>query len=1073
MKNQSEDMQACPKDAGAESAAQWSAPKLEQYISENTPQEVVQRYEGLVAAAAAADFGELDNNLVVLDTEATGLSYTHDELIQIAAARVEGGAITEWFITFVDPGKFLTDDIIHLTGITEEDLVGAPDAPTALAQLVEFVGDAKIVAHNVEFDRTFVTKHAPGYPLLENQWIDSLDLARIALPRLKSHRLIDLVRAFGAPLSTHRADADVTATCALVRILFAAVEAMPRDLVAFIAQLAPREDWPTGYVFEYLAQRGERGDRAENAESAEGAEGATEHTEREETDGATGTAEAAESTNAASRASNIPSARRHFSLRSLRHNRAKGFQMSARPDARELEIVQQQILDFPSAFEIRDAFAPDGLVGSLYAEYETRDEQQSMAQAVRSAFESSENLVVEAGTGVGKSMAYLVPALLAAKKNNITFGVATKTNALLDQLVFHELPKLSAACSAAYGSGLVAVPLKGFSHYPCLRKVEKLAQDGLTKREVNGKELTPAPAYAALLSFIEQTAYDDIDGLKLDYRSLPRWLITTTSNECLRRKCPFFGSSCFVHGARRAAEAADIVVTNHSLLFCDLVADGVLLPPIRYWVIDEAHGAEDEARRAYSKCLDAEEILRVANRMSSGEASRNPVIRAERTAVIASDANGEAATVFYALTNKAREQGKLFDEAADNLVQHMKDLLFFDDQKGNKSYETVELWVNHSIRESETFKALSQIGHTFIERAEALVLACMNLVSYLEDCENAAVVQREIAVVAMTLKDMVGAAELFFGPEDERYVYSATLNRRKDRRTEKFETRALNVGQFLEQSLYERTNSVVFASATITAGDSFEPFERALGINAGETSRARTLQLTSSFDFDHNMTVYVAKDMPEPNDPSYLHALEKLLIGVHRAQQGSMLTLFTNRREMEKCFEEVAPELRDEGLRLVCQKWGVSVKGLRDDFLADESLSLFALKSFWEGFDAPGSTLRGVVIPRLPFSKPSDPLSRERAERDSAAWRHYDLPAAVIETKQAVGRLIRKADDKGVVIFADKRLVSKNYGKVFLRSLPSHNVKVCTCDDIVRELEELWQRDRAHGSAQANERTSE
>ena len=181
-------------------------------------------------------------------------------------------------------------------------------------------------------------------------------------------------------------------------------------------------------------------------------------------------------------------------------------------------------------------------------------------------------------------------------------------------------------------------------------------------------------------------------------------------------------------------------------------------------------------------------------------------------------------------------------------------------------------------------------------------------------------------------------------------------------------------------------------------------------------------------------------------------ALQKLLTETHRAQLGSMLTLFTNRREMERCFDYVQPELKRDDLRLVCQKWGVSVKGLRDDFLADEHLSLFALKSFWEGFDAPGATLKGVIIPKLPFMKPTDPLSCERAERDDQAWRHYVLPAAVLEVKQAAGRLIRRADDTGALILADHRLVSKGYGKTFLNSLPSKNIKVLPAAQIVAEL---------------------
>ena len=247
-------------------------------------------------------------------------------------------------------------------------------------------------------------------------------------------------------------------------------------------------------------------------------------------------------------------------------------------------------------------------------------------------------------------------------------------------------------------------------------------------------------------------------------------------------------------------------------------------------------------------------------------------------------------------------------------------------------------------------------------------------------------------------------------------------------------------------------HSVVYASATLTVDGSFNSFSQAMGLNESEFSVADELLLASSYDFDNQMVVYVVNDMPEPNDPSYLGALQRLLIDAHRAQNGSMLTLFTNRREMEKCFEEVQPALKGDDLRVVCQKWGVSVKGLRDDFLADEHLSLFALKSFWEGFDAPGATLKGVVIPKLPFSKPTDPLSCERAARDDAAWRRYVLPAAVLETKQAAGRLIRKADDRGILILADKRLITKGYGKTFLRSLPSQNIRFLSAAQIVDEI---------------------
>ena len=211
---------------------------LEKNVTDGTPCDVVERYASLKNLADRLDFGALDENVVVLDTETTGLSFSHDELIQVAAARMSHGKIESWFVSFANPGKPIPEEIEHLTHISNSDVAEAPAPDEVMRQLVEFVGDARIVAHNAEFDRTFTTKYPAGKALLENEWIDSLDLSRIALPRLKSHRLIDLVKAFDAPLSTHRADADVEATCSLFRVLLAAVCSMPRSLVAEIASLA-------------------------------------------------------------------------------------------------------------------------------------------------------------------------------------------------------------------------------------------------------------------------------------------------------------------------------------------------------------------------------------------------------------------------------------------------------------------------------------------------------------------------------------------------------------------------------------------------------------------------------------------------------------------------------------------------------------------------------------------------------------------------------------------------------------------------------------------------------------------
>lgn len=987
--------------------------KLETYILENTPQRIHERYQGLTEFAEQNFFGVLDEDVVVLDTETTGFSFNHDELIQIAAARMKNGVITEWYVTFVNPDRPIPEEVAHLTNIHDDDVVDAPSPDEALTGLVEFVGDSYVVAHNANFDRTFTTKRASGESLKNNIWVDSLDLARIALPRMNSHRLLDLVRAFGGPDSTHRADEDVAATCLVYRILLAAVKNMPSDLVKYISEMSTIDEWNTVYVFKELAD------------------------------------ERAGSYNfRVSRKTSVSSV-----TEAVRKDVFKPFteaEQGVSPDMTDEEFFEKlNHLEFATSEEIYEAFSKEGAVGQCYVDYEPREEQRVMAQAVNNAVSRSENLAIEAGTGVGKSMAYLVPLVLAAQKNKMTVGVATKTNTLLDQLINKELPLLKKVYGVSYA------PLKGFTHYPCNRKVERLVAAGPRIITFKNQEINQAPALASLLSFVDQSDFDDMDGLKLDYRALPRYSITTKSSECLRRKCPFFGRSCFVHGAREEAQRCDVVVTNHSLLFWDVRFEGGLLPPIRYWIIDEAHGAEDEARRAFSTTVSSDAIQNLARRMTSDSPRYNVFLRAER----AIEVTEEVKTLFESMIRKAQIAASAFGIAAQEFCLAAKDLLFFDERSKRNSYEYFDLWLNDDIRASETFSGVKFAAKGLYETLEKAISAARDIVAYLESIEVTSSEQREIALVALELKELYVALETIFFTSASNQVYSVRLNRTKDRFNEIFTAQPLDVGQNLNETFYQETNSVIYTSATLSVDGKFDSFEQAVGLNESEVSRGITLQIDSSYDFDNHMQVYVPSDMPEPADPQYLEKLQELLIALHIAQQGSLLTLFTNRREMEKCFEVVNPQIKKENLRLVCQKWGVSVKGLRDDFLKDEHLSLFALKSFWEGFDAPGSTLRGVVIPKLPFGLPTDPLSCERGARDDRAWSHYSLPAAVIDVKQAVGRLIRSANDEGIVVLADARLISKYYGRKFLNSLPSKSVSIIPCEDIIKEVAHKYLHD--------------
>ena len=504
-----------------------------------------------------------------------------------------------------------------------------------------------------------------------------------------------------------------------------------------------------------------------------------------------------------------------------------------------------------------------------------------------------------------------------------------------------------------------------------------------------------------------------------------------------------------VHGARRRAARADIVVTNHSLLFRNVAADGKILPPIRHWIVDEAHSVEREARRQWAQTVSADESRTVFERLGGERMGALGQLTHQL-------AGSDAATLYMGLTAKAVVSTRRASLAMVNLFDAVRDLS--RTQRGG-SYDMVNLWIGPDLRESAAWDEFLAPANTALS---ALDEAAKNLASLVEavaaDKPDLVV---EAADGARRLKEMKETLSLIVEGTDERYVFSLRVNRRLKAGGEALSAELLDIGEALAERWLPEMQSVVFTSATISIADNFSHFTKSVGLNRLPSGLTKTVHLDSSYNFDENMTVVVAGDVPDPRSrDAYLDTLEKLLVDVHLAMGGSALTLFTNRRDMEDLYARVEPKLAAEGLELVCQQRNSSPRYLRDHFIAEKSSSLFALKAFWEGFDASGDTLRCVVIPKLPFASPTDPLAQERDLREERAWAQYALPDAVLEVKQAAGRLIRTSSDVGVLVLADSRLVTKGYGKKFLQSLPTSGYQKIESNQVGRYLE-LWRRARS------------
>jgi ATP-dependent DNA helicase DinG len=965
-------------------------PALHRFLSPGTDAEVAERYALLrESAAAALGLDDAETETAFLDVETTGFDPAHDDVIEIAVLVARGPEVLARFSTLVDPGRAIPREAIQLTGIDDDAVAGAPRISAAIAEVLDIVGERDIVAHNASFDRAFVLEAAGRIGRrVPGTWLDSLQLTRIALPRMRSHRLRDLAEAFGLAPTAHRAADDTEALFHVWRIGLAGLRDLPVDVVSGIAALSPGTPWPLRDELRSAAARG-RGHALD--------------------------------------------------LKRLRTDSVRGHAQSGLADADERELT------FTDPDEVLAEFAADGAVGRMYEGFESRDEQLKMAEAVLAAFATRTHLAVEAGTGVGKSVAYLVPAARFAMDNHLGVGVATKTNSLMDQLVHGELPKLS----EALGGKLRFVALKGYEHYPCLRKIDRLLSD---TADVDEERLANT---AALAAWVAQSSWGDLDAVNVHWGPW-RSQVACSVEDCTRKRCRFYPGLCYLHGVRRRAASAHVVVTNHALLFRDAAAAGGILPPLRYWIVDEAHSAESEARKQLSLSADHRVIsAMLASLHTDGRGGAVDSVRAKARTLAVRGGDEALAARIERLGTQLRGEIATSATIAESFFDFLKDL---PDEESD--YDTAEVHVTAPLRDRSEWSVASGVGHSLAKHLHAVLGFGRELLTALEEAgEELTDARADMAGLLSRLGEQLAGLETVLDGGDESFVYSVRVCRRRDDTRDCVTAAMLDVGEVLLDRFFPEVHSAVFTSATIATGDDFSHFARTMGLDRLPQGAWEHLRLESSYDFDRQMAVFVPSDLPEPAGGRHLVPLAKLLTDVHVAMGGSVLTLFTSKREMEQLYDRVAGPLEELGLRLLLQGRGVSTKRVRDEFLADERVSLFATKSFWEGFDAKGDTLRCVVIARLPFGRVRDPLYEERRLRDPRAWDAFYLPEAILELKQAAGRLIRSSTDEGCVIVADGRLSGgKRYASQFLTALPVTDVEVVPGAELVERVRRRFGR---------------
>ncbi|EKM6438132.1 ATP-dependent DNA helicase [Cronobacter sakazakii] len=613
-----------------------------------------------------------------------------------------------------------------------------------------------------------------------------------------------------------------------------------------------------------------------------------------------------------------------------------------------------------------DDFAADGQLANAIPGFKPREPQRQMAQAVSAAIEAATPLVVEAGTGTGKTYAYLAPALRAGKKVIISTG----SKALQDQLYSRDLPTVAKALEF---KGRLAL-LKGRSNYLCL---ERLEQQALAGGDLPVQTLSDV---IQLRGWANETVDGDISTCGRVAEDAPVWpLVTSTNDNCLGTDCPLY-KDCFVVKARKKAMEADVVVVNHHLFLADMVVKesgfAELIPEAEVIIFDEAHQLPDIASQYFGQSLSSRQLLDLAR----------DIIIAYRTEV------------------KDTQQ---LQKCADRLAQSTQD---FRLQLGDPGFRG-------NLRELLADASISR----------ALLL----LDDALELCYDVA-------------KLSLGRSALLDAAFERATLYRARLKRLKEinqpgysywyecnSRHFTLALTPLTVADKFQDVIAEKGGSWIFTSATLSVNDDLHHFTERLGIH-----EAKTLLLTSPFDYARQALLCVPRGLPQTNQPQAGKALARMLQPLIEANQGRCFMLCTSHAMMR----ELAEQFRATMTLPVLLQGETSKSQLLEQFISAGNALLVATSSFWEGVDVRGDALSLVIIDKLPFTSPDDPLLKARMEdcrlRGGDPFDEVQLPEAVITLKQGVGRLIRDVDDRGVLVICDNRLVMRPYGAVFLKSLP-------------------------------------
>lgn len=917
-------------------------------------------------------------NYIVCDLETSGLDPQKDKIIEIAMIKVKDYSIVEAYQTLINPGIKLPFRITRLTGISDTELAASLTINEILPDIINFMEGIPMVGHNVEFDRSFLASLLGHLPF--STYLDTYELTKILFPHFNDYSLSGLANQLNFNhRPCHRAMDDTIAAVELLSALLERAGKLDSAVLKHLIMLLRAGNSPWSEILEELPAAVSENDRTllENS----------------------------------------------FFAISINH-----------------EFKKNRNVRLPD-INIEYYLGQEGQLSKQLPNYRLRPGQVKMAKVVETALEEKKVCFIEAGTGTGKTIAYLLPTLLWALKTKQQAVISTNTINLQEQIKHQDIPLLHSMLNLDFGFSF----LKGRQNYICLKRFLNIISN------ISTNAPNAYLFFARVLIWLLDTKNGDKSELNITGPENYYWLrICTDAESCTGNSC-MWQSNCFISRARQQAENSPVVITNHSLLFSDLVADVKILPSYCALVIDEAHHLEEAANIYLGKKISFMELKHWL--LSTGK-----YFQKASTAFASGD--NQLKKLHLETYNAIKE----LLAAINTFVQHFigKSTEYFGHRAGiglikfrlKQDSEIVQ--TNHADYLNLIFylkNLKSQI------KAVSTECGCQTSSEQRpEDCKPT-----DLRNILNKLDNYLEDLSLVWENAPDNHVCWAEISGGTINSEINFVFYAtpIDIGHLLNEKLFNKAKGVIFTSATLSVNHKFDHLIKQWGLESLPPNQLETVIVNSPFNFDKQCFLSIVENLPQYNteEKQYTEAVAQAIFSLTERLGGRTLVLFTSHSMLKAIYSRTKPLFDDAGICLLGHKIDGGRTRLVREFKKGKNNVLFGASSFWEGLDIPGNSLAQVIIVKLPFSPPNDPIMQAKMEIMNQpgfnGFYELSLPRAVIRFKQGFGRLIRSEEDQGLVVVLDGRITSKKYGKVFLNSLPIKSYLSGDLDIVIKQLS-LW-----------------